>query len=50
MTREELLAKYRNCAGLVLSGTAVDRSIEIIENMESIQNLRSLADLLLGVR
>jgi 2-methylcitrate dehydratase PrpD len=47
MGQEEMLAKYRDCAGLVMSKEAVNRSIEMIHNLEAIQDLRSLADLLI---
>ena len=50
LSREELLTKYKDCAQSVLSKEAVDRSIDMIENMEGIKNLRALADVLIAGR
>ena len=48
MSRNEFLAKYRDCAGRVLAADAANRVLDMIENMESVTNLRKLGDLLIG--
>jgi 2-methylcitrate dehydratase PrpD len=50
LSRDEFLAKYKECAQSVLSKEAVDRSIDMIEKMEKIKNLSALADLLIAGR
>ncbi|MBC8394020.1 MAG: MmgE/PrpD family protein [Deltaproteobacteria bacterium] len=47
MSREELLTKYRDCAGVVMTMKSVEQSIVMIENMEKIKNLGVLADVLI---
>jgi 2-methylcitrate dehydratase PrpD len=49
MNREELLMKYKDCAGQVLSQNAVEQSIDLIEHLENIQNLRNLSDVFINV-
>lgn len=46
MTIAELSAKYRDCASLVLPSAAIERSIELLNNLESLGDLSELMDLL----
>ena len=48
LTREEQVAKYRNCAGMVLSESAVTESLEMIDNLEELEDLSLLASVLMG--
>lgn len=42
LTRDELLGKYRQCADVVLSPAARERSIELLENLEQLPDVREL--------
>jgi 2-methylcitrate dehydratase PrpD len=42
MTEEELLAKYKDCAGYVLSDTSINTSAEILRNLESLDSISDL--------
>lgn len=46
LSRDELLAKYRDNAALVLDGAAVERSIELVETLEAQGALTPLTELL----
>ena len=46
LSQEELLKKYRDCAGLVMPKEDVEQSLDMISNMEAIKDVRTLADLL----
>ena len=46
LTREERLIKFRNCASLVLSAQAVERCIEIVEELEAAKDLQELVHLM----
>ncbi len=48
MSREEFVAKYRDCAKLVLAKEAVERSMEMIEKMEGVKNLSTLSKVLMA--
>lgn len=43
LTREQLLAKYRLCAGRVLKGPRLERSIELLEGLETVPRVADLA-------
>jgi 2-methylcitrate dehydratase len=47
-SREEVLGKFRNCAEMVLSKEAAERTIDIIDNMEGVENLHTLASVLMA--
>lgn len=42
----ELAAKYRDCAGLVLSPGDVEKTLEMMENLEELKNVAQLADVI----
>lgn len=42
LTRDELAAKYKDCARIVLSPKEVERSLELIENLESMKDISEL--------
>ncbi len=46
VTREELLDKYRECAGLVLSKDKIDQSIELVDRLETVSNISELTALM----
>jgi 2-methylcitrate dehydratase PrpD len=46
LPRSVLEAKYRDCAGRVLTAEAVDRSLDLIAEMESLERASMLADVL----
>lgn len=46
MTRDELLDKYRGCAARVLNGEGLERSIAILETLETIPAVKNLMDVL----
>jgi len=46
MTWEELICKYRECAGVALSFADVDRTIELFKKIEKLKSLDVLLDLL----
>ncbi len=46
LTHEEVVAKYRNNAGLVLSQQQIARSIELIEHLDAAKDVRELMDIL----
>jgi 2-methylcitrate dehydratase PrpD len=50
MNREELLMKYHDCAERALSKKAVEQSLDLIDNLEKIKDLRSLADVFINVK
>jgi 2-methylcitrate dehydratase PrpD len=45
---EDLLVKYRECAGLVLAERKVERSIELLERLEALQDINELMDIVMG--
>ena len=45
LTPEELMAKYRDCARLVLPPEATERSLELVSHLEDVRDLAELADL-----
>ncbi len=48
LAEEELLAKYRECAKIVLNDTAVERCINLVWGLEKLQNLRHLMQIVAG--
>lgn len=44
LTRDELVAKYRTCARRVLSENKVERSIEIIDQLENVNTIDELME------
>jgi 2-methylcitrate dehydratase PrpD len=46
LPRSALEAKYRDCAGRALTAQAVDRTLDLIANMESLERASALADVL----
>lgn len=47
-TREELLARHRDCCQLVLNSEQIERSTEMMLNLEKVENVGPLMDLLRG--
>ncbi len=45
LTQEELLEKYRDCAGRILSNEQVERSIELMLHLEEVEDLADLMKL-----
>jgi len=45
LTHEELTAKYRDCARLLLSPQDVERSLELMEKLENLDGIADLMDL-----
>jgi 2-methylcitrate dehydratase PrpD len=46
MTRDELVGKYRGCAARVFKSEKLERSIKILESLETLPAVASLADAL----
>jgi hypothetical protein len=46
MTRDELVGKYRTCASRVLNGERLERSIAILETLETVPTATDLMDAL----
>lgn len=46
LSREEVVGKYRECAGLVLDSSRIEQVREIIENLETLKDAADLAALL----
>ncbi|MFC1919095.1 hypothetical protein ACFLWW_03905, partial [Chloroflexota bacterium] len=46
LSNEELIAKYRDCARLALSEKDINRSIEMVQNLEQLTDIQQLIDLL----
>lgn len=49
-TRQELVAKYRDCASLVLSASDVETSLKLLENLEDAKDITRLAELIIQER
>jgi len=47
-SRDDLLAKYRDCAERVLSRAQVERSIELIWDLENVKDIGKLTHILIG--
>jgi len=45
LTSEELMAKYRDCTGSVLSSEATERSLTIVSHMEEVNDIAELCEL-----
>lgn len=45
---EELVEKFRDCAGVVLAGEAVERAVRIVERLDALPDVRSLTEALEG--
>ncbi len=50
LTQEERLAKYRSCASLALSEEAVERCVQVVEELDLAPGLQELIDLLRTAR
>jgi hypothetical protein len=48
MTEEELRGKFTECARQALSAEAAERALAGIESLESLNDVRSLAEILRG--
>lgn len=48
LTRDEIVDKYRECAGLVLDPARVDQARQMIENLEELKDAADLAALLVA--
>jgi len=46
MTHAELIGKYRDCAQLILASDDVERSIEMMDHLEKLANVKDLADVI----
>ncbi|MFC1918794.1 MmgE/PrpD family protein [Chloroflexota bacterium] len=46
LSNDELIAKYRDCARLSFSEKDIDRSIEMVQNLEHLTDIQQLTDLL----
>jgi 2-methylcitrate dehydratase PrpD len=46
MTIDELTAKFRDCAGRVLSAQKVDQCVDMLLNLESLEDISSLMDVI----
>ena len=46
LTEKELIEKYRDCAGIVLSPELIERSLELVSRLEEIEDITELTDLL----
>ena len=45
LSRDELLGKYEACARRVLDDSAVERSIELLENLDTLHDIKELMDI-----
>ena len=48
LNMDELLAKYRDCAKLVLSPGETERTIDLMLNLEKLDNIIELAGIITG--
>ena len=48
LTREELTAKYRDCARMMLSPQNVERSLELMENLEGLKDITELMNIVVN--
>jgi hypothetical protein len=46
MTRDERLAKYRDCASRVLDPSAVDQVLQMVEALEELSDVGELMEIL----
>jgi len=46
LSRDELAGKYKDCAGIILSSEDVERSLEMIENLEGLKDIAELMNVL----
>ncbi len=44
MTRDELVDKYRGCAVRVLPGDKLERSITVLETLETVPSVKTLVE------
>ncbi len=44
LTREERLSKYRECAALALSPKEIERSLALVSNLKTVENITELTD------
>jgi len=45
---DELLVKYRECAGLVMEKGQIERSIELLEGLEELNDIKELMNIVMG--
>jgi 2-methylcitrate dehydratase len=45
MSSEEMIGKFRDCAGVVLSQADLERVLELVLNLENLKDIRELMDL-----
>lgn len=50
LSKEDLIAKYVDCAGLVLAKKDIDRSLEIVDRLEKVDDVRALAECALNAK
>ena len=48
MTQDELAAKYRDCAALVLEESAMERSLELLGGLEELEDIAELVNIVMG--
>lgn len=48
LKKEELLAKYRECARIVLKDEAIERSVEVINKLDQLTSLKELMEIMAG--
>lgn len=48
LTMDELKSKFRDCASLSISKKNIENSLDMIQNIESIDNIKKLCDILKG--
>jgi 2-methylcitrate dehydratase PrpD len=46
LSKAELVAKYRECASEVISGERIDRSLDMLQRLEKVKDIRELMDTL----
>jgi 2-methylcitrate dehydratase PrpD len=49
LTDEEIVSKYRDCAGAVLPKNQVEKSLELILNLEQLEHTNELADVVANI-
>ena len=49
LTEEELLAKYRECAKVVLKDNEAERCIELVWKLEKLKDVKELMDIVVGI-
>jgi Uncharacterized protein involved in propionate catabolism len=47
LSEEEMVAKYKDCAQFVLSSGDIDRSLELLKNLEDVEDITELMNILI---